>query len=174
MIGCHLRSLGVLRQHTELHYIGWAKFNTYWTRTQVITPLSPTLLLIKQSQFLVSEEFSSRLYAVLQQTDFFDFMLLECCRRTFSSKKYFGRKRLWKVYPILPSLNAPWSTRPKATSRFNLNKFGHVYTTQISSMIKSTSQQIYFLACPLVLRPPVKFVCSLNKFTQVWTYLYYA
>ena len=35
--GCCLWSLGNLRQHTELHYIGWAKIKTNWTQTDVIT-----------------------------------------------------------------------------------------------------------------------------------------
>ena len=27
-----------LRQHTELHYVGWVKIKTNWTQTDVITP----------------------------------------------------------------------------------------------------------------------------------------
>ena len=36
--GCCLWSLGNLRQHTELHYVGWTKIKTNWTQTDVITP----------------------------------------------------------------------------------------------------------------------------------------
>ena len=37
MTGCCLWLLGDIRQHTELHNVGWAKIKTNWTWTDVIT-----------------------------------------------------------------------------------------------------------------------------------------